>query len=347
MKKLLPIKKFVIIQLIFWILYAAAALYAFGNGIESAYDALAGFALFFIPGFCITSLYRYYLQKQKIDFTLIKKIIPVLFVALCIHFLVLVSFQLLYNKLHPRGGDLFQGVGMWVFFTSVFIVVAIINLPWYFVYHIYQYIKAFHQKQIEVLLYREENTKLQIENLTNKLNPHFLFNTLNTIRWLTDKENTGARNAINNLSEILRYNFTNLGKELVTIEEELEIVEKYLSFEKIRFEERLEYSIKCITDIFSYKIVPFSILNLVENSIKHGISQLTDGGKIDIIAASKDSNIIIEIINTGRLTNTENKGFGIESLNKIFAHVYQNNSSIQIENNNNNEVVVKISIPRK
>jgi two-component system, LytTR family, sensor kinase len=346
LKKYFIVRKFILLQLLFWLIYAAMAIFAFGNGIASVTDAIAGFAMFFVPGFVITTLYRNYFLKYAIDFTSIKKIIPALFFAICIHFFVIIVFQLFYNMLYSTS-DLYQGVGFWVFIISVFIIVAIINLPWYFIYHIHQYIMALHKKEIEALQYREENTKLQIESLTNKLNPHFLFNALNTIRWLTGKENTEARNAINNLSEILRYNLTNLGKEFISIKEELDITEKYLLFEKIRFEERLDYSITCPQDICNYPVVPFSILNLVENSIKHGINQLPNGGRVDICILDKDNNIIVEIKNTGKLGTYSDTGFGVESLNRIFKHAYNKDHAVHIENINENEVLATIIIPKQ
>jgi two-component system, LytTR family, sensor kinase len=342
----ITIKRFLLLQLVCWVLYAGIAIYAFGNGIETAQQALAGFLMLFIPGFTITTLYRQYLRKYKTDFLSIKKIIPVILLVLLIHFTVIISLQLIYNRVYSKD-DLFQGSGFLVYATSVFIVVVIMHLPWYFIYHIYKYITALHNKEMEAARYREENTKLQIENLTNKLNPHFLFNTLNTIRWLTGKDNIEARNAINDLSEILRYNLTNLGRELIPLKEELAIAGKYLSFEKIRFEERLEYAVSCPEEANDCRVVPFTILNLVENSIKHGISQLPGGGSIAITVTLQDAYLNIEVANSGRITDPKADGFGISSLHSILNHYYSNNSSIQIENSSENEVVAKIKIPIK
>jgi two-component system, LytTR family, sensor kinase len=339
-------KKFMLAQLLFWVPYAAMAVLTFGQGIETAERAVVAYALFLLPGIGITSLYRWYLKKRQANFTALKRMIPVLLVALCLHGLCFFAFQLAYNRLTATG-DVFQGVG-WAGFTAiVFTIAAIVNLPWYFLYHSYQYITALHQQQLQAFRYREENSRLQIENLTNKLNPHFLFNTLNTIRWLTGKDSVQARNAINDLSEILRYNLGNLGSETIPLQEELYIVKKYLAFEKLRFEERLTYTIDCPEALLACKVIPFSILNHVENSIKHGIGQLPDGGLVAIHVSDTTTNLHIAISNTGHLIGQQHDGFGIESLKKIYAQAYQHNFAIQLEGKDDNEVLVKIVIPKQ
>lgn len=322
------------------------SLFAFGNGVDTFEIALVGFSMFFIPGFVITTIYHLYLLKYKINFTIIKKIIPYVILALFLHFLVTIFLQIFYNRFLQKE-DIYQGASFWNFAISVFIIVSIINLPWYLVYHINKYITALHQKEIEAITYREENGKLQIENLTNKLNPHFLFNTLNTIRWLTNKENTEARSAINNLSDILRYTLIQNSDKLVSIKVELDIVEKYLIFEKIRFEERLHYSIKCTEELYSFKIIAFSLLNLVENAIKHGISNVAEGGFISVLIEDEIDKVVITITNTGTLNNANGNGFGVASLQKLLEYTYKKGASVHIKNSKENEVLANIIIPKK
>jgi sensor histidine kinase YesM len=346
LKLLFTKKRFLVIQLIFWSVYSMITLYAFGNGVNTFEIAIIGFFIFFIPGFTITTMYHLYLLKYEIDFAIIKKIIPYLILALFLHFLVTIFLQIFYNRLLQKE-DIYQGVSFFNFAISVFIIVSIINLPWYLVYHINKYVTALHQKEIEAITYREENGKLQIVNLTNKLNPHFLFNTLNTIRWLTNEENTEARSAINNLSDILRYTLIQNPDKLVSIKAELDIVEKYLIFEKIRFEERLHYWIKCPEELYPFKIIAFSLLNLVENAIKHGISNIAEGGFVAVLIEDEIDKVVITITNTGILNDANNNGFGVASLQKLLHYTYKEGASVQIKNNNENEVLANIIIPKK
>jgi two-component system, LytTR family, sensor kinase len=338
-------KRFPLAQWLFWLPYSAMAVLAFGQGIDTAADALVAYCFFLLPGIGITSLYRWYLQKRPTDFTAIRRILPVLLVALGIHGTCFLVFQLGYHWANGQE-DVFQGAG-WLGFTAiVFIIAAIVNLPWYFLYHSYRYVTALHQQQLQALQYREENARLQIESLTNKLNPHFLFNTLNTIRWLTGKNDEQARNAINDLSEILRYNLGNLDKKTIPLQEELHIVKKYLAFEKLRFEERLSFAIDCPETAFGFPVIPFSILTHVENSIKHGIGQLPEGGKIVIRVSEAADSLHIAISNTGRLIGQLGDGFGLDSLKKLYAQAYRNDFAIRMENNHDDEVLVTIKIPR-
>jgi two-component system, LytTR family, sensor kinase len=109
----------------------------------------------------------------------------------------------------------------------------------------------------------------------------------------------------------------------------------------------LEYAVSCPEEANDCRVVPFTILNLVENSIKHGISQLPGGGSIAITVTLQDAYLNIEVANSGRITDPKADGFGISSLHSILNHYYSNNSSIQIENSSENEVVAKIKIPIK
>jgi LytS/YehU family sensor histidine kinase len=142
----------------------------------------------------------------------------------------------------------------------------------------------------------------QLQMLRNQLNPHFLFNSLNSIQGLV-YENPGlADSMISELSEFLRYSLQYNTRILVTVNEELEILKKYLGIEKIRYEERLEYNITADQDLLNYEIPCFIAQPLVENSIKHGLSDNPAGIKILINVYRLDDYLTIEVADTGRLS---------------------------------------------
>ncbi len=150
----------------------------------------------------------------------------------------------------------------------------------------------------------------KLEQLTERINPHFLFNSLNTaIALLPHKDK--AEDFLTNLSELLRYNVTISGKKNHTIRDEIEYVKKFLYIQKIRFEERLEYQ---ITGTSEYIIPPMIIQILVENSIKHTIN-FSDPLRIDVIVTENNDMISIEVKDSYRLLQNDmiGKGSGLQN----------------------------------
>jgi len=167
--------------------------------------------------------------------------------------------------------------------------------------------------------------------LRNQLNPHFLFNSLNSIQGLV-YENPGlADSMISELSEFLRYSLQYNTRILVTVNEELEILKKYLSIEKIRFEERLEYNISADQDLLNQEIPCFIAQPLVENSIKHGLSDNPAGIKILINVYSLNNYLTIEVANTGTLSQGSwSPGTGITNILERLEKIYPGKHSFSL-----------------
>ena len=115
-------------------------------------------------------------------------------------------------------------------------------------------------------------TEAQLASLESRIHPHFLFNTLNSIAALIREEPILAEKTVEKLSALLRYSLDSNAKNLVSLERELEVTEKYLDIEKVRFDKRLVYKIDCEPQFLETKLPPLSLQTLVENSIKHVVS---------------------------------------------------------------------------
>ncbi len=150
--------------------------------------------------------------------------------------------------------------------------------------------------------------EMEMKLLSAKLNPHFLFNSLNLIASMLKKPES-AELALISLSELLRYNLDQADKERVLIEEELESVKKYLIIQKMRFDDRLEYEINCHV---SGDIPPLIIQPLVENSIKYNINQV-EVLKINIDVTREKDKIVIRIIDSNKKVDPDmlRKGTGL------------------------------------
>jgi hypothetical protein len=137
----------------------------------------------------------------------------------------------------------------------------------------------------------------ELRLLKSQLNPHFLFNALNTVRSLIADNPSRAQSAVTRLANTLRYTLTSRQDELVTLAQELAIVEDYLELESMRFEERLRIETHVPAEAKGVKIPVMLLQFLVENAIKHGIAELQGGGVLRISAVLQDDMLIVDVEN--------------------------------------------------
>ncbi len=145
--------------------------------------------------------------------------------------------------------------------------------------------------------------KAQLEVLRYQLNPHFLFNALNSIRASVDEDKNRAKQMITQLSEFLRHTLASAEKKEILLFEEIDAVKNYLAIEKIRFEDKLEIEYD-IDEKANEFLVPCLLLNpLVENAIKHGLLTSPKPLRIKISAKTIEESLFLEVANTGTLDN--------------------------------------------
>ncbi len=182
---------------------------------------------------------------------------------------------------------------------------------------------------------RQAALKSELSAIKAQLNPHFLYNVFNTINASLPPENEKTRMMIAQLSDLFRYQLKASQKELIPLREELDFVKSYLDLEKARFENRLEVEIDVPQELYDEQIPPMLLQPLVENSIKHGLSTLIDGGKIKIKIYKEKERIFFEILDTGvgiaDKTAVFNKGLGLTNTNLRLEKMY--NSKLKIADN--------------
>jgi hypothetical protein len=137
----------------------------------------------------------------------------------------------------------------------------------------------------------------ELRLLKSQLNPHFLFNALNTVRSLIADNPARAQSAVTHLANTLRYTLSSRQDELVTLSQELDIVADYLELESMRFEDRLRIETLVPADAAGVRIPVMLLQTLVENAIKHGIAELPAGGLLRISAAVQDATLNLEVEN--------------------------------------------------
>jgi two-component system, LytTR family, sensor kinase len=217
---------------------------------------------------------------------------------------------------------------------------------WFLIYIVYHYVDKNRKDQFDRLKLENTVKELELKTIKSHINPHFIFNSLNSIRALVDENPERARRAITELSNILRSSMKAEKAETVTLQKELDIVEDYLALEHMRFEERLKVEMNIDPDTLNHPVPPMMLQTLVENSIKHGISKLINGGIVRISADFKDDNLELLVQNTGQLNGSINgEGFGIKSTQDRLNLMYQGKAKFEIHNIDNNMVESKVTMP--
>jgi sensor histidine kinase YesM len=194
---------------------------------------------------------------------------------------------------------------------------------------------AIVRNQMEVAMEREN--KLKAENLAQQarwmmlryqVNPHFLFNALNSIRALIGEDDKNARRIVTELSEYFRYSLTRDNAALVSLEEEIAAVRSYLEIQKIRFSTRLNHWIELDPETLQCAVPVFSIQTLVENGIKYGLKTSKGDLNLRIHASLAEGELHILVANTGKLAAEEiplkageSSGTGIENLEERLAYL--------------------------
>ena len=224
-------------------------------------------------------------------------------------------------------------------FASLFFV-------WNLIYFSIHLVENYRKSQINNLELEAAKTEAELNSFKSQLNPHFLFNSLNSIRALVDEDPEKAKSAITTLSGIMR-NFLSSGRmSLISLKEEMDLVEKYLTMEKIRFEERLDLNIDIESAVMDTQVPPLMIQTLVENGIKHGISKLKAGGSLSISGKAVGSTCQIIIRNSGQLKSNQNGGIGLANTHKRLDLIFEGDASFALQQQND-DVVATLIIPHK
>lgn len=173
--------------------------------------------------------------------------------------------------------------------------------------------------------------RAQLEMLRYQINPHFLFNSLNSIRASIDEDADRARRMVTQLSEFLRYALLHHGAAEVALGEEVEAVRNYLAIEKTRFEDKLEIEFD-IDEAAGGLPTPSFLLNpLVENAIKHGLKSSARPLRVRVSAKVKGGALLLEVANTGSLSRAEGgTGVGLRNTRERLEKVYGGRGRLEL-----------------
>jgi two-component system, LytTR family, sensor kinase len=226
---------------------------------------------------------------------------------------------------------IFGSIVNWMRYVAVWVII-------YFMYRILERNRFIEQEKLQ----SENIARLtELELLKTQLNPHFLFNALNSIKALVTLDPDKSKDAIVKLSELLRFTLNYGLQPLIPLHDEILEVKKYLSLEQIRFGERFQVVYEVAENSLNKMIPPALILTLAENSIKHGIANQSGTCTLTIKTHSTENAVLIETINPGTLTNGFIEGIGLRNIRKRLASLFANKATFSITEK---EGVVHVSI---
>jgi two-component system LytT family sensor kinase len=205
-------------------------------------------------------------------------------------------------------------------------------------------------QQTETARLNEQLSRAQFEALRRQIEPHFLFNTLNSVAALVrDQRNDDAIQMIVGLSDLLRRSLDSAPHHQVPLREELDFAQKYLDIQKTRFADRLTVSMDVPTDLNAAQVPSLILQPMVENAVQHGIAHRAQGGTISISASRTDRSLTLRIANDGPNlpANWESSraGIGITNVRTRLATLYGTASAFSLSNRPNGGVEVSLSLP--
>jgi len=205
---------------------------------------------------------------------------------------------------------------------------------WSILYVAINYLIRWKQSEIEKLQLETSLKDAQMNTLIGQINPHFMFNSLNNIRGLMLEDVDKARDMVTLLSKVLRHSLASHKKNFISIKEELEIVENFLALAKIQLENRLDYQPHIQVNNWDFAIPPMIIQMMVENAIKHGISEVKGGGVLSLSIIEDGEKCHIQMTNPGALDKpsrtSTSTGVGLENIQNRVQLLYQGKAHFQL-----------------
>jgi two-component system, LytTR family, sensor kinase len=306
---------------------------------------IAHLGLFLLLGLVFTHIMRWIVHRTNLLLKQLNQQIPGFILLTFLTSIVIGSIEaVLYRKFNLEGeSESFSFLGLMLvntFYSFVYLFI------WSSIYFMYHYVAKSRKQQLDTLQLESLVKELELKTIKAHINPHFIFNSLNSIRALVDENPERARQAITELSNILRSSMQADKSESVTMERELNIVKDYLALENMRFEDRLRVEYAVSNNTLSLPVPPMMLQTLVENAIKHGISRQIHGGMIKIVSELKDNFHQLSVQNTGHLNGYANsEGFGLSSTTDRLGLLYGNKAKFEIKQTTPTLVEATVLIP--
>ncbi|MEQ9593288.1 MAG: histidine kinase [Cyclobacteriaceae bacterium] len=223
------------------------------------------------------------------------------------------------------------------------------------VYYVIRYFQGLQRQEKEKSELAIRNREMQISLLKSQINPHFLFNTLNSISTLMHSSKEKARKVITQLSDIFRYALDAHSDEMVKLIHEIKFIENYIRIQEVRFGERLKFQTDIDPECLGVAIPPMILQPLVENAVKYGIAPKEDGGTIYLTVRRSEQIIFFEVRDDGlgtkakKIMDGSSSGVGMSNTDQRLKSYYGQQSGLRIRANEKGYAVsffIEVKEPR-
>lgn len=237
----------------------------------------------------------------------------------------------------------------WIFITLPF--GAAVYLCMVGIEHATRYFIEAREHEVQVARLSDQLSSARFAALQAQLNPHFLFNTLNTIAVLVrDNDREGAVRIVEHLSELLRRTLSRHRENEVTLGEELELVQQYVAIEQARFSDRLRPEFRIPDSLLAAVFPSFALQHLVENAIRHGIAKHPDAGFLQVTAERVGDTLQVTVINDGVSIDPNvapPAGHGIDNTRERLRALYGDSASLEIVPRPEGGTIATLRVPFK
>lgn len=227
---------------------------------------------------------------------------------------------------------------LWAWIGSSFV--------WNLIYFGTHAFAQYRRSELERLELEVAARDAELRALLAQINPHFLFNSLNSLRALISEDPARAQALVTDLSQLLRYSLTAGRRRTVTLAEEMEAVEAYLKLEAARLDERLRVETVTEPAALELPLPPMLLQTLVENAVKHGIAQRLQGGTLRIAAHSNHGQLRLEVENSGQIApSSGSTRVGLDNARERLRLLYGGAASLKLYNQDADSVLAEVILP--
>ncbi|MGA9622882.1 MAG: histidine kinase [Bryobacteraceae bacterium] len=302
---------------------------------------VAGWVLFFLYSIAVTDLFRREIRRRQWLTAPSGRMYARVFGAAAMVSALQTFLVIAINWLIEGASSVFLHL---VTALAAWANITVITILWTIFYVALTGPRRYREKEIRLQLALRE---AELRALEAQVNPHFLFNCLNSIRGLVVENPAVAQDMITRLANILRYNLHRDLMHTVPLESEVEVVGDYLALESVRLEDRLRVQFSIDPEAGKVLIPPMFLQTLVENALKHGVAKLPAGGDLQIRAVLKPGALVVEVENPGQLAEAapEATHLGLANVRERLRILYGDRASLQLQNRDG-RVAATVLIPR-
>ncbi|HXD30931.1 MAG TPA: histidine kinase [Pyrinomonadaceae bacterium] len=218
--------------------------------------------------------------------------------------------------------------------------------------HALNYYQSYRKGELRASRLETQLAQSQLEALKMQVHPHFLFNTLHSISALLNRDTEAARRMITRLGDFLRMTLENAGAQEVTLQEEMEFLNKYLEIERIRFRDRLTTQVEVDPSVLDVRVPNLILQPIVENAMRHAIAS-QHAGRIEINAFPRNGCLRIQVKDNGpglsddAVSNQFGKGVGLANTKARLERLYGSEHLLELTNASTGGLIVTLEVPRK